>query len=409
MIALSQISDHYFDYDNCKTSVGTNFSYEFNSNSITNKFLNTYLYGNHIDSLRKQWMFANLQPQNYFGADIEGGLSAVTFPDSFAGGTNMGLFVRYNRYYHVDLSFTDDLFKLFFDGNQRFAGETANLSNSSLNAVSYDQIQFGLFSKYSINNYKYTFGYGVSINNGYQNTVVNIKQGSLYTDANAEYIDFAANYDVARSSTPSKIFKGLGTSINFYYSIESPKKNVFDLQLTNLGFIRWNKQSQSFSKDTTIHFDGVNVTDILNIKGNIFGNANTDSIVHAYTYSNLKTSYYTLTQACLNISYLYNISERSRVDLFMIKKFFSHYDPCFIAKIQYLPNKKNVISLNLSYGGYSTIDISDNHDINVGLEYAHDFGKGLVVIVGSNYINGFIYPCTTTAQGAFFSLKKYFL
>ena len=412
IFVFSQISGHYFDYNNYKASAETNASYEFNSNCITNKFLDLYLLGSHIDNQNKKWMFAELKPKNYFGADIEGGLSVITFPDTFAGKTNLGLFVKYYKYYHIDIAFTDDLFKLFFDGNEQFAGKTANLNNSSLNALSYDQLQIGIISKHNSHNLKRTFGAGISVNNGYQNTFINIEQGSLYTDPNAEFIDFSAKYKISRSDFPksnSGFFNGAGASINLYYTIETPKKNIFDIQLTNLGFIRWDKHSQQFSKDTSIHFEGITVNDILNIQGNIFSNANTDSIVNAYTYSKAIKAYNTLTPACLKISYMYNLSTKFRSELSITKKFFSHYAPCFVLKTQYLPDKKNIISLNISYGGYSTINIIENHNLNAGIEYAYDFGKGFVFLVGSNYLNSLIYPYSTTAQGAFFAIKKYFL
>ncbi len=386
-------------------------SYEFSSNSITTKFLNTYLYSSHIDSLNKQWMFACLKPSNKLGCDLQGGISYVVYPDTFMGKTNMGLFVKYNKYYHVDMSFTRDLCKLFFDGNEQFAGKTANLSNSSLNVINYEQIQIGILEKFGDGKLKHTFGIGLSLNNGYNNSIINIKNGSLYTDPNAEYINFSANYDVFRSDTTNTTttFKGLGTSINIYYSFETANKNAFEFELTNLGFLSWGRHSEQLSKDTSIHFNGINVNDILNIQGNVFHNANADSIIHTYTYSKKSSPYTTLTPACLRISYLYHLSEKVRMQFLIQKYFFSNYDPLFMVKFQYLPTRKNIVSLNFNYGGYQGADVLENHNINTGIEYAHDFGKGLIILAGTNYLNGYLWPYSQTGQGIYFTLKKYFL
>jgi len=408
---IAQIGDNYFYSDSCKASVETNMNCEFSSSSISNKFLDLFLFSDHIDEQNKNWMFASLHSYNSFGADINGGLTFITFPDTFVGSTDIGLFVRYNKYYHVDMSFTRDLFELFFDGNKRFAGKEANLSNSSLNMMNYEQMQFGIFTKLEENNTKLTYGVGVSVNNGYRNTLINIKKGALYTDANAEYIDFSANYEVNRSDfskTGNNAFKGIGASLNLYYSFETERKNIFDLEITDFGFIKWNKHSQKFARDTSLHFEGINVSDILNIEGNIFNNANPDSIINSYTYSDTTHSYSTPTPSCLKISYLYNYTENFRIEFGIKKKFFSHYDPLLIIKSHYLPCKRNIFSFNLCFGGYSKLT-GENHNINAGIEYAHDFGKGLVVLVGSDYLNGLIYPYSTTAKGVFFSLKKYFL
>jgi len=411
LASIAQFSDHYFNYSNCKAEGGINASYEFSSNSITTKFLNTYLYRTHIDSINKQWMFACLSPNNTLGCDLQGGISYVVFPDTFMGKSNMGLFVKYNKYYHVDMSFTSDLCKLFFDGNDQFAGKTADLSQSSLNVINYEQIQFGILEKFGDGKLKHTFGIGISLNNGYNNSIINIKNGSLYTDPNAEYINFSANYDVFRSDTSnsSSAFKGIGTSINFYYSFQTANKNTFEFEFTNLGFINWGMYAQQLSKDTSIHFDGVNVNDILNIQGNVFHNANVDSILHKYTYAKKNSRYTTMTPACFKVSYLYNFSSKARTQFLIQKYFFSNYAPLFMVKVHYLPTKRNIISLNFNYGGYQSDDISENHNINPGLEYAHNFGKGLVMIAGTNYLNGYLWPYSQTGQGIYFTIKKYFL
>jgi len=409
---MAQICDHYFQYNDYKASAGIDASYDFNSTSISNKFFDNFIFGNHITTQDKQWMFANLKPDNTFGADVEGGISFVTFPDTLAGSANMGLFVKYNKYYHADLTFSRDLFELFFDGNKHFAGQEADLSNSSLNVINYEQFQFGILTKFGNSQIKHTFGIGVSINNGYQNTRIDIKDGKLYTDNNAEYLDFSANYDIYRSDTSSgrsNAFKGFGTSANIYYSFITEQKNIFDFELTDFGFIEWNRHSQQFSKDTAFHFEGINVDDILNINGNIFDNANPDSVLNSYTYADTTMRYTMMTPACLKVSYLKNVSDKFRMEFCFKKKFFSHYDPLFMVKTEFLPNKNNIISFNVSYGGYSSADPRINHSGNFGIEYAHNFGKGMVLLAGTNYLNGFIYPYSTTGQGAFITLKKYFL
>lgn len=409
---MAQICDHYFHYSDYKASAGIDLNYEFNSTSVTNKFLDNFLFGNHIDSRDKQWMFAGLRPHNTFGADVEGGISFVTFPDTFVGNSNMGLFVKYNKYYHADLTFTRDLFELFFDGNERFAGKDADLGNSSLNVINYEQFQIGILTKFGDAKMKHTFGIGVSINNGIQNTRVDIKNGNLFTDTNAEYLDLSANYDIYQSDTSkhgTNAFKGFGTSANIYYSFITENDNIFDFELTDFGFIEWNRHSQQFSKDTAFHFEGINVHDILNIQGSIFDNANPDSVVNSYTFSDTTMRYTMMTPACLRISYLYNYSRFFRMEFSFKKKFFSHYDPYFLVKTQLIPNKNNVFSFDFSYGGYSSSNPVINHNGNFGIEYAHNFGRGMVMLVGTNYLNGFIYPYSTTGQGAFVTLKKYFL
>jgi hypothetical protein len=211
------------------------------------------------------------------------------------------------------------------------------------------------------------------------------------------------------SSNKSAVFKGIGTSVNIYYSFETPNKNTFQFELTNLGFIGWGRHAQQLSKDTSIHFTGVNVTDILNIQGNVFHNANADSILHAYTYSKKSSPYTTLTPACLKLSYTFKFLLKARMQFLIQKYFFSNYAPLFMVKVMYQPTKRNIVSLNFNYGGYQSDDITENHNVNTGLELAHDFGKGLIMIAGTNYLNGYLWQYSQTGQGVYFTIKKYFL
>lgn len=411
LLSFAQGSDFCFPGGDYKSSLQIDLNYEFGSNSITNKFLNTYLYGDYITKDEKEKMFSNLKPHNTFGAGQQGGLTFIMFPDTFAGCADLGLFVRYNRYYHLDMSFTDDLTELYFDGNKRFAGKTADIGNSSLSIIKYEQLQLGIISKFGDGQTKHTFGAGLSINNGYKNSITEIYNGSLYTQKYGEFIDFSADYSVFRSDTSSdgsRLFKGSGTSLNLYYSFVRENKNQFNFQITDFGFIRWRRNAQSISKDTTFRFEGVQVNDILNIDGNIFEDADPDSIVNPLIFSDTSVAYTMFTPACLSISYLYYMTDKLRAEFSVKKKFFAHYDPYLMLKTQYVPDSRNIFSVALGCGGYGTVRILENNFINVGIEYAHKFGKGLCFVIGTNYLNCLLMPETATSQGAFFSVKKYF-
>lgn len=404
----AQVENNYFHINDYKAAAGIDASIDLASLSISNQFMNTFLWKDHVDSTTKQWMFNALKKNNVIGYDLDDKVSMITFPDTFASFTNMGIFITYGTYDHIDVNMTRDALKLFFGGNTQFKGKTANIGNSSLNLFSYQQIQLGFISKFGDGKFHHSFGVGISINNGIQNTQIRINDGSLYTDKDAEYIDISADYDNYRSDTSNNGgYKGIGSSLNIYYSFYTEKNNSFNFSVTDLGFIRWNKNSQQFSKDTSIHQEAINV-DLLNIEGNIFGNSNPDSIIHTYTYADTSMAYFMLTPACFKISYLYNYSDKLRFEGSVIKKLYVHYNTLFMLKALLVLGKNNIFSLNLNYGGYTGSDPLISHNINTGFEYFHRFGKGLVIRAGTNFLNGFINPETQTAQGAYVSIKKYF-
>jgi hypothetical protein len=405
----AQVNENIFnlkDYSACADLSG---NIDLASLSVSNHFMNTLLFKDHIDSQTKQWMFNALKNKNTLGFDLNENISYIVFPDTLAGTTNLGIFAGFGNYFHIDMNVTDDLLKLFFGGNTQFKGKTAILDNSSLNLISYQQLQLGIVTKFGDGKIKHTFGIAIGINKGIQNASVNIDRGKLFTEKNAEYIDLNAEYDFHRSDTSgNSTFKGIGSSLNLYYSFTTEKNDRFDFSATDLGFIRWNKNSQQFSKDTSIHFEGVSIDDPLNIEGNIFGDSNPDSLANTFTNADTTKAYFMLTPACFRISYTHVLSKTFRIEGSITKKLYVHYDPLFMIRVSHLCGSKNIFSASLSYGGYTGSNPLKSHNINTGIELAHRFGKGFIVKVGTNYLNGFINPHTQTAEGAYLSLKKYF-
>lgn len=409
LCANAQVTNDYFREGDYSASAEAGLNIDVASSTISNSFINTFLWEDHIDDKSKQRMFNSLQKTNVAGFDLDDKLTFITFPDTFAGTTNMGVFVSYGTHLHLDLDMTRDMIKLFFAGNKQFKGKTADIGNSSLNLINYQQLQFGVISRFGEGKTHHSFGVGVSINNGIQNTRIRFSKGNLYTAPDAEYIDIHAAFDVNRSDTSdNKKFKGFGSSLNLYYSFNTENKNIFNFSISDLGFIQWNKNSQQFSKDTAMHFDGVHIDDPLNIEGNIFGNANPDSIVHSYTYADTTFSYFMLTPACFKVSYLHNFNEILSFEGSVTKKMHIHYDPLFMLRANLKTCKNSMISLSIHYGGYSGSNPLKSHNVNFGIEIAHLFGKSFMFIAGTNYLNGFINPATQNAQGAYVSLKKYF-
>ena len=405
----AQFDNNVFPQSNYKSCVEANSNIDFVSSSISNQFMNTFLWKDHIDSTTKQWMYNALKKNNVTGFDFDNTISCITFPDTFVGVSDIGVFASFGKHYHADINMTDDALRLFFGGNKQFKGATADIAQSSLNLVSYQQLMFGILTKFGQGSTHHKFGVGISINQGIKNIFMNIERGSLYTAPEAEYIDFSAEYEYYQSDTSNNWnIKGMGTSLYFYYTFQTKENDRFNFQISNLGFIHWNKNSRKFANDTTIHFEGATITDPLNIEENIFENANVDSIKNSFLFYDEKESYYMMLPALVRISYLHNFSDKFSMELSATKKFYCHYQPFLLSKAQYYYNKNNMLSLNLSYGGYALNRSYVTHNINTGIEYVHQFKNNCSVQLGSNYINGLIYANSQTVQGVYVSLKKYF-
>ncbi|MFA6925150.1 MAG: hypothetical protein WC223_12970 [Bacteroidales bacterium] len=390
-----------------KITLETGNNTEINSNVISNEFINKALKGGYIDDILKNRISQQLLKNNILGGEMNSYLKLTLHNDSACG---LSYYLKVKNCNYLNMKFSKDLFNLSLYGNKMFEGKTADMGNSELNYLNYDQFSFGIISRYKADDLTYEFSIGLGVNLGRKSLNVDLRKGDLFTQSLGEYIDFNADYDVSVSDASRKSalsYSGFGTCVSFSYSIENRHNDIFSISFDNVGSIKWNKKSWFYYRpDTSFHFEGWEVPSFINMNSKIFESANIDSIINKYGYKNKTTRFITGLPSIFNISYLYKAS--NAVDFnFGIKYLINaNYTPLYYLKTIISPNKYNLFSLVVSYGGYGNSNIFVNHEANFGLEFAHDFRKGLIFDVGSNYVNGLIFPRTTRGEGFYFAIKK---
>ncbi len=386
--------------------IAVGLNYEIGSTSISNNFTNAFLFSDYIDSTKKQHLYNELANTNRLGADIVQKAEFRYVFDTLFSCKNFGISAGVYNNFHLDMNFTDDLMKLFFSGNKAFEGKTADLSNASLNMMQYQVFRLGIIKQFKTDFASHSFGFSVGFVNGTDYTNIRFKNALLYTAPDAEYIDLTANYQACLSDTSSSgkyTSKGKGASINFNYSYQCIHNNVFYVDVSDLGYIKWNNQTINTKKDTSIHFEGVVIDDILNISGNIFGNGNTDSIKQNYIYSGTTSDLIVALPVKLEIGYQRILNAKSSVFVILKKRFHSNYTLQYSAGLKYTVSKNTAFTSNLNIGGYSAIHKGDL--VNLGIEIQQQFAKRFKIILGTNSMNGFVFSNSVSTQGIYASLQ----
>lgn len=386
--------------------INIGLDYEIASSSISNNFTNAFLFSDRIDITQKQKMFSSLQQSNYMGADVNQYLNFNLVFDTLLSCQNIGITAGIYNNYHIDMTFTDDLMELFFSGNKSFEGKTAKLSGSSLNMMQYQIFQLGLVKQFKTEHATHTIAVAPGYVNGNNYTNIKFNNASLYTAPDAEYINLNAAFEAVFSDTASLgkySGKGKGISLNLHYDYICKNNNAFFIDISDLGFIQWNNNTLTSTKDTSIHFEGVAVDDILNIQENVFGNANTDSIKQDYIYSGTHGSVRVNLPARFEIGFSKKLKNNLSLFAGLKKRIFSNYKLQYSAGAKINFQKNASIALNLNHGGYSSTRMAD--DINLGFEIEKTFYKKLRLILGSNSLNGFVFGNSVTSQGIYCSLS----
>ncbi len=381
-------------------------NYNVGSNAITNSFINKFYLQNYINDNLKNSVSKNLDPMNNVGGDLNYGITYTRFKnDSIGlwGMKNTGYYVSLKNRTLIDGRFSRDFFNVFFDGNQSYKGKTADFSDFNFNSLTYQQLEFGLIKKIETDQKQYVIGGGLSLLNGQSHTSIISNKSSLFTQQDGEYIDFTTNSTISRSDTSqNKLGKtnGLGLSTHFFISYSSPAGSTLKLEVSDLGFIRWNKESTTLKLDTSFHFEGIAVNNIFNFADPAYSNVPSDSAYIARFLNHVKQdSYNSFLPALIELSYDKKINKYTFLSGIKYR-LNANYIPYLFMGCAYNFNPLFYVSANIGYGGYTKLSI--------GLELAKRFAYGFTLLTGSQFIYGYLSPAQGTAQGAYISLEKNF-
>ncbi len=404
--ANAQFQNLFQDTVRAKNSIEVFGDYNAGSNGITNAFVNKFYRKSYISEDLKNTVFSRLDEINHVGGDFNAGLTYTHFnPDSNGlwGLKNTGYFVGLKSRQHIDGRFTDDLFKIFFNGNEAFKGKKADLSDFDFTSLAYQQFEFGIIKDFDCKENKCVFGAGLSILNGQNHTSVTAGNSSLFTEENGEYIDFTTNLTVQQSDTSNKQFgatNGIGLSTDLFFSYSTPAGSTLKLEVSDLGFIRWNDQSKTVKLDTSYHFEGISVSNIFNFDDPAYASVPSDSsYIASFLRNTKKGSYNTFLPAMIAL----NFSRQYDHFTFLTGlkyRLNANYLPHLSLGAAYNFDPKFYISLTTGFGGYTKL--------NLGLELAKGFANGFTVLAGSQFVYGYIVPAQGTAQGAYISLRQNF-
>lgn len=264
-------------------SIAFSGEYTAGSDALYNSFLNSLYKGDFLDSATKAEQAGQLLTANRFG--MYAGLSAAyswrNKPDSLKWEFTIALRDRQSAFG----TFAPDAFILAFQGNRPFRGQTADISNSRLTYLHWQQLQFE--AKYYTADRKSEAAIGFSFLNGQNLNEVTIRSGKLFTSNDGTVIDASADAsyfsnDTAKTKYMSR--NGSGTCFNFRFSTllgdsVSKFRSQLMFSVQDLGYIRWNEKSIVYNTDTSLHYIGVDATNLLLNDSNLVGLPNSDSLI----------------------------------------------------------------------------------------------------------------------------------
>lgn len=177
----------------------------------------------------------------------------------------------------LSLKLNKDLFRLVNEGNAAFLGTTPNLSDMGVNATHYRE--YGISVNHQLNE-KLRLGTRLKYLYGMENIYTQKSDLSLVTDAETYELTVETDVNINTSGfnnekDGTKPFdkgvgnyvagrnnRGFGVDLGAFYELND--KFSFSASIVDLGFIRWNDFTKTYTSKGSYSFDGVDI--------DVFGN-----------------------------------------------------------------------------------------------------------------------------------------
>lgn len=398
-VLQAQYNTEFINYANVKRSVSINLDYDAGSNGMSARFTNRLLWGGKIDNDLKKESSRHLRSKNNFGINLNYDVS--TF---IKGNSKFDFLIGFKNQEVLNATYSKDFFNLMFYGNDSYKGETANLENCNINALRFQEVKFGAIMHKVDSVGK--IGVSVSFLKGEQLFYLKTnKSSSLYTSADGSELVLNSNFNLAISDTNNKritSFNGMGASADIFF--ETPyksavgKRSVLLVNANNIGFIHWQNNSVQYSSDSSLHFSGYTVNNIIDLKDSTLNKINRDSLLRGLTNAHRENFNTNIPTNLVIINKIYFGKELFCLQTGFRYIFNANYKPYVFIEPEY--RVKNVtFGLHTGYGGYVRLNIGASVTWNC---------KNWFLRVGSNSLQGYVVPKSASGQGLFFSLAKKF-
>tara|TARA_B100000767_G_scaffold148243_1_gene139623 strand:- start:519 stop:1754 length:1236 start_codon:yes stop_codon:yes gene_type:complete len=388
-------------------NVDWNTNVLFESNSLNKGFLNTMLYGGHINDNTKENWISSGGDKNVFYSEISNGISYTFERNSCIFG------FRFADRNILNTSFSDDLLRIAFQGNFHYQDKTLEFGGTNIRVDRFQQYTLS----YGLNFNKLNLSTSVSYLSGNHHISYIIEKGSLYTAPFGNLLDIAYDMSAFVTDTASlDPFENNGNGLSLDLSIEFKfKQHDIHFSFSDLGFIMWDPSSITLVTDSNFTFSGIEIEDIYSFNDSLINiNNSREDFPYAQKRnfkSYIPSTFHFIVSGNSDYKYLKNYSlgvkgkwqpylDNKPISLAKIYQGFTESNFKTLYYIQSVFNAKycDVIP-TLNYGGYSS-------DTNLGLALSK--GKKHNFTIGTNHLEDILKSNKAKAVSIYFNIKLQF-
>jgi hypothetical protein len=392
----AQYNADFMNYEQTGRCVSVDLNIESGSNGMSKDMVNRLVWGGYISNEIKSQSATLLKATNNFGYMANYGMSAF-----IKGNAKFDYLIGFKSQEVANSLYTKDFFNLMFYGNQSYKGGTANLGNTSVNALKFQEAKFGIMM-HNVDSVG-KIGVSVSVLKGQQLFYFKTNENSsLYTSADGSELVLNSNFNMAISDTNNTgigAWNGIGASADIFfetiYKSKWNQKCMLTVNVNNLGFINWWKNSVQYSSDSTFRYSGYTVKNINDLRDSTINRISQDSLLVDLANGRSENFNVNIPTSLILVNKVY-FSEKYRLSAGFRHIYNANYKPYVFLEPE-LKHKNVCYTLHVGYGGYAKLNVGFSATWNT---------KAWFVKAGSNSLQGFVAPNASFSQGFFLSVAK---
>jgi len=235
----------------------------FGSDLIHNGFMEKMYLGGHIADETIDELVGNASEQNRAGLDAKISMQWWDLSSGLFNDPCLQMTVGISTENHGYVGFSQNMFSLLFRGNTAWAGEKRELGPFYAGYQAFQKFSVGIVNQRTYSQYRLSF---VS---GQDYTSIHLRDASIYTTSALDSIQLSYEGEMYRADPDKKGFgsgKGLGAAFDMDWNIPmKDNKGWFGISAYNIGFIKWNGQTENYTLDSTFTWTGFDIGDLFDL------------------------------------------------------------------------------------------------------------------------------------------------
>ncbi len=242
-----------------KNVFGFNLNQKFETNTLTSGFVLDFVNGKFISNEQKDNCIRNFENANILAGEQFN--LALSYQRRLGSSSNYLYFEAAESFFY-ESNLHPDIFILLFKGNKEYENRVASLSPFKIRTLQYLNFKTGI--------HRISDNYSIKLNLGYVGGQrfldLTTNSGGLFTETDGRSIDLnlkLKSYDVNPVKNSFFDISGSGFITDLIASYKLTNNIEIEAGVEGYGFIKWNNKATERIVDTMYHFDGAEISNVL--------------------------------------------------------------------------------------------------------------------------------------------------